>query len=46
MMKKPPKTEPLDMKVQDPKKAQKALTEKKAERITNLAGKHKYAGKQ
>lgn len=31
-----------DVKVKDAKKAQKALTEKEAVKITNRAGKHKY----
>lgn len=45
-MKKPPKPEPKDMKVQDPKKNQKAISEKKGFAITKAAGKHKYGGKQ
>lgn len=45
-MKKPPKPDPKDMKVQNPKVAQKAMTQKEGFRITKEAGKHKYGGKQ
>ena len=41
-MKKPPKPEPKDMKVQNPKMAQKPFTEKEGFAITKKAGKQNY----